>query len=185
MKKVFALLLTLSFLSLTAKAGVLLNLGGTYLTDAVTSSASTDSSKYGYNFNALFSINKTLWGGWSYSGFSSSETKASVTTLITGQDTGPTFLWQFGRNKNFSTGLTYNLISRANFSNGTTTEAWEGTSYVVQVGANPELKENFRMGVSLNYYSASYTKKTVSNVQSSASYSRTWLYPAISITKEF
>lgn len=174
-----------SFLHVGVKAGVLVDAGGTYLTDNIVSSTTNNSSKYGYGVGVLFSINKNWWGGWGYSGFSFNETNAGATTTLTGQDTGPTLLWQFGKNRVFNIGATYNILSQANYSISSGAQAWTGTSFAIRLGAAPELKEGLRIGFSLNYFSASYSKKKVNNVESGASYSRNWLYPAIGLIKEF
>jgi hypothetical protein len=55
----------------------------------------------------------------------------------------------------------------------------------VQFSAMPEIGEKFHVGVSLNYYSANYTKKTVSSVESSASITKTWIFPTLSLSKEW
>ncbi len=77
----------------------------------------------------------------------------------TSQDTGPYVKWQFGRDEIFSLSAAYNILSRATFSEDSTSEKWEGTSFWLQFGVSPEVKEGLHVGASLNYYLASYTKK--------------------------
>jgi hypothetical protein len=93
--------------------------------------------------------------------------------------------WQFGRNEVFSFSVAYNLLSKATFSDGSTTESWTGTSYWLQWGVVPEVREGLHVGVTLNYYSASYTKKVVSAVESSAANSKTWIFPMLVVTKQW
>lgn len=182
--KCFAIVFTL-MIAVNSQAGVLFDLNGTYISDSTTTSSSASDSRVGYGLGVLFNIDKAIWGGWSYSGFNHSDTVGSTTTALSAQDTGPTFKWQFGRGKLYQFGLTYNIVSRASYSSGTTNQDWEGSSYLVYFGAMPEISNGWRVGFSLNYYSASYTKKKISNVESAASFSKTWLYPTVGISKEF
>lgn len=170
--------------SLPAQAGVLVELGGTYLSDSLATSSTKTSSKYFYNLGVLFSFNKTVWGGWNFGGISHTDSDA-VTTTFASQDTGPYLKWQFGKNEIFSLSGAYNLLSRATYSSGSTSENWEGTSIWLQFGVSPEVREGLNVGASLNYYLANYTKKTVSSVESSASNSKTWIFPMLTLTKRW
>lgn len=183
MKQYFLIPLLL-ILSGSAKAEVLLDLGGSYLSDSLASSATTSSSKYFYNLGVMFSLKKKVWGGWSYSGFSYNESSAATTTLSS-QDTGPIVKWQFGKSDLYSVSAAYNILSRATYSSGSSDESWQGTSIWMQFGITPEVNEGLHVGAALNYYAASYNKKTVNSTESSASNSRTWIYPTFMLTKEW
>lgn|GEM_PF-1206593 len=178
------LVLLIMMVSLSAQAGLLLEVGGTYLSDSLSTSSTTSSTKYFYNVGVLFDFNKNFWGGWNYSGISHAD-KDTATTTYTSQDTGPYIKWQFGRNDLYSLGLAYNILSRSTFSDGTTNENWEGTSFWVQLGVSPEVRAGWRVGASLNYYLANYTKKTVNSVESSASNSKSWIFPMLTVSKEW
>lgn len=167
-----------------ASAGFLLDVGGVYLADDLTTTSSRTSSRVYYGVGALFNINKKIWGGWNYSSINHTET-ITTTTDYSSIDTGPSFKWQFGKNELFSAGLVYNILSRATYSNGTTNETWQGTSFLLQFAVMPEFSEGFHIGASLNYFSANYTKKTVSNVESSASNTKTWVFPMLMLTKQW
>lgn len=93
--------------------------------------------------------------------------------------------WQFGRNDLFSVGGAYNILSRATYSDGTTPETWQGTSLWLQLGVSPEVRNGLHIGASINYYLANYNKKTVSNVESSASNSKSWIFPMLTVSKEW
>lgn len=179
------LLFSLSFLLCAkAQAGVLLELAGTYISDNLTSSATQSSTEYFYSGAALFSLNKQVWGGWNFSGVSMSKTQGTSTSFAAA-DTGPYMKWQFGKGDIFSLAGAYNIVSRATFSDGTTSENWEGTSLWLQFGVAPEVRTNLRVGVSLNYYLATYTKKTVDSIESRAANSKSWIFPLLSISKEW
>ena len=182
MRKLFFIL---SFLfCANAQAGILLELGGTYISDNLTSSSTQTSTEYFYQGAALFTLNKNVWGGWNFSGISLATTQGTTTNFAS-VDTGPYMKWQFGKGDIFSLAGAYNIVSRATFTDGTTNENWEGTSLWLQFGVAPEMRTNLRVGVSLNYYLATYTKKTVDSVESKASNSKSWIFPMLSISKEW
>ncbi len=176
---------TLIGFSLQAQAGFLLELGGTYISDSLTTSPATSSSKMFYQIGGLFNYQKTIWGGWNYSSISQSDS-GSEKIVFASTDTGPYFKWQFGKHAIFNFSLAYNILSRATYKiDSGESESWQGTSYWIQLGVLPEVKNGLRVGASLNYYSASYTKKTVNSVESSASNSKTWIFPMLSLTKQW
>ncbi|WP_374078629.1 hypothetical protein [Bdellovibrio bacteriovorus] len=182
MKKFFVIL-TILF-SARAHAGLLLEVGGTYISDTLTTSSTTTSTKYFYNVGVAFSLKKNIWGGWNYSGISHTD-KVDETTTYASSDTGPYVKWQFGKNDLYSLSAAYNILSRATFSDGTVNENWEGTSMWFQFGVSPEVKSGLHVGASINYYLANYTKKTVSSVESNASNSKSWIFPMLSVSKEW
>ena len=139
-----------------------------------------------YNVGALFSMKQNLWGGWNYLGISTNESKNSVTTTFSTADTGPYVKWQFGKGQLYSLSAAYNILSKATYKTGSSTsEEWQGTSFWLAFGIMPELSSNLHLGASINYYSASYTKKTVSGSETSAANSKSWVFPSVSITKSW
>jgi hypothetical protein len=169
---------------LVSKGGVLIELGGVYLTDTTVSSSTEKSTKYFYQAGLLFDIQKKFWGGWNYSGISNQNSGTTDTSFIS-SDTGPYIKWQFGRGQLYSLSAAYNILSRADYKSGTDTERWEGTSYWIQFGVMPELAAGFHLGASLNYYSANYTKKIISGTETNDSNSKTWIFPMLSLTKQW
>ncbi|MFV8259691.1 hypothetical protein ACNQKP_17925 [Bdellovibrio bacteriovorus] len=182
MKKLLVVLLVL--FSVNAHAGFLLELGGTYMSDNLTTDETKTSAKYFYNIGLLFSLKKHIWGGWNYSGISHTD-KDDTTIDFTASDTGPYVKWQFGRHELYSLSMAYNILSTATFANGTDREKWTGTSMWFQFGVMPEFKEGFHIGASLNYYLANYTKKTVDGTETSSSNSKSWIFPMLTLTKEW
>lgn len=182
MKKFIFLLLVV--FSKVAMAGTLIDVGANYLSDSFASPTSSSSTNYFYNLGVLFSLDKRTWGGWNFSGISSSST-STLTTTYTSQDTGPFLKWQFGKGEVFNFSFAYNIQSKATFSDGTNTEAWEGTSYWLQWGVSPEVREGLHLGFSLNYYSANYSKKVVSSTESTVSNTKTWIFPMFQLTKQW
>lgn len=172
------------FCPLVSRGGVLLELGGVYLTDTTVSSSTAKSSKYFYQAGVLFSIKKRLWAGWNYSGISHKDTGDTDVTFQTA-DTGPYIKWQIGRAEMYTLSAAYNILSRADYKSGTDTERWDGTSLWIQFGVMPEVAEGFHLGASINYYSASYTKKTVSGTETNDTNSKSWIFPMLSLTKQW
>ena len=170
-------------LSGKTQAGFLLESSLGYESDALTTTATNSSTRTFYNFGFLFSLSKDVWGGWNYMGLSQSDTVSSTTTTYAPVDTGPSIKWQFGPGKMYNLGMTYNFVSTAAYSSGSTTETWSGTSYLIAFGLMPQIFDGLNIGVSINYYSASYSKKVVSNTESTCSNSKTLIFPTINITK--
>lgn len=182
--KYFVLFIALLGISPQTRAGILLDVGGAYISDSLTSSTNTSSTKYFYNVGVLFNLTNTIWGGWNYLGVSHADTIPGSTTSYQSMDTGPMMKWLFGKGQVWSLSGTLNVVSHGTYSSGgATQEKWEGISYLLSLGAMPEFSDNFHIGVSLNYYGANYTKKTVNSVESSSSNSKTWIFPMISLTK--
>jgi hypothetical protein len=85
----------------------------------------------------------------------------------------------------FSAYLIYNVLAKAQQSNGTTEEDLSGTSYMVGLSYVPQISETFRAGVQLNYYNADYNKKTVNGTETSVSYNKNWVFPSVVLIKTF
>ena len=94
---------------------------------------------------------------------------------------GPRFIWFFTRSKSWSLGLTYNLVTKAEYKSGTSsTESWSGTAYKIDLGYNYALGESSFLGVRLYYASATYTSKLVESTNySEISNTVTSTYPSI------
>lgn len=184
MKKLTLVLLIVCFTS-SSQAGALLELGGIYLGEATNTDSTATTTQYFYQVGLLLNIRKKLWGGWNLSGFSDIKKTEDETTTYNSMDTGPYLKWEFGRGAIFNLGLAYNFLSRATYKVGETSEKWEGTSYWIQFGIMPEISDGFHIGASINYFAANYTKKTVDSVESSDSNSKTWVFPMLSLTKQW
>lgn len=183
MRHVLSILILL-ICPLSSFGGTLIELSGVYLTDTTVSSTTAKSSKYFYQAGILFDIKKKFWGGWNYSGISHRDSGDEEIAFVSA-DTGPYIKWQFGRGQLYSLSAAYNILSKADYKSGTDTERWEGTSYWIQFGVMPELATGFHLGASLNYFSANYTKKIVSGTETADSNSKTWIFPMLSLTKQW
>lgn len=184
--KILSAFLFIMLVSVKSQAGFLLEFSGTYLSDSLKSGTTDSSTQYFYNVGALFNMKQNLWGGWSYLGINTTESNNSVSTTFSTADTGPYVKWQFGRSQIYSLSMAYNILSKATYKTGSATaEQWQGTSFWLSFGIMPEISSNLHMGAALNYYSASYTKKTINGAETSASDSKSWIFPSVSITKSW
>ncbi len=185
MKTACLVVITLLLFTPVSHAKLLLDVGAGYFSDSVTTSSSDTSKKLVYNFSALLSISKNFWGGWGYMNMSSDRSQGATDVQLAGYSMGPAFKYQFGRSRTHSISAVYNLINNATYTTNTSTEEWSGSGYSFQFAAMPEVRENLFVGFTINYHSVNYSKKVVGSTESSVSYTRTWLYPTLSLTKEF
>jgi len=165
-------------------ADTLFEFGAISLTESTATPTSTSSGKTFYNVAFLFSLNKHVWGGWNFAGLSHAETTTGTSTIAS-TDSGPYLKWQFGKANLYSLSAAYHLSSKATYSSGATNENWDGTSLWLQFGITPEVSAGFNIGASLNYYAASYSKKVASSIESSAANSKTWVFPMLTLTKQW
>lgn len=189
--KVWAIILIL-FFSAGARAEFMLDLSGSYLTEKTNSSdVKDDSTKLYYNVGAYIQFAKRWWAGWSYLGVNmtgtSNATGSSVPTSFQSADTGPAVKFFFGKNDLFNLTAGYNVLAKASYKNvvSNETEAWQGTSLLFGFGMMPEVKSGFRIGVSINYYYAMYSKKTVDGTETSESNTKSWMFPSLNISKQW
>lgn len=119
--------------------------------------------------------------GWNYGSYALSENPGTETSLkIT--DMGPKIEYYMNKDRTWLIGLTYNLISKATYSNGSETEL-RGTSMKVEAGYMPEMWENVLMGAKINWYKANF-KEEITNQTSLAqvTHGRTVIYPTFAVT---
>ncbi len=118
--------------------------------------------------------------GWNYAWHTIAEEASSVSTSYSSTQMGPRLLWFFTRSKAWSLGLTYNLVTKAQYKAGSgPSEEWSGTAYKVDLGHNFALGESAFVGLRLNYLSVTYTSKLVGGSYSDISHTITSMYPAV------
>jgi hypothetical protein len=184
MKKIFFFLICCLF-SVSALADTQFDLGFAYSADTLHKTTDNSNTSTFYNVDVLFNLdNRKAWNvGWTVFGISQTAAVGSTTTTYSSMDMGPVLRWNIDRAGMFSTTLAYGYLARGTYgATGATDEKWEGTSYLAQLAAQIPLGEKFYMGVSLNYYGASYSTKTVSNVESTNDSTKTWIFPMFSMT---
>lgn len=179
------LILTFNLISASAFAEALIDVGAAYSADTLTTSSDSANTQYFYNVSALFNLDRRArWNmGWVFFGISQTSTAASVDTTYTSLDMGPALRWNIDKGGIFSLTAAYGYLAKGTYSSGSTEEDWEGTSLFGQFSIQaPISEEKLYIGLSINYYAANYTQKTVSNVESSTDTQKTWIFPMVSLT---
>jgi len=183
MKTLF-LVITLCFISNSASADIMTDFGFAYSADTLNTSASSGNTEYFYNLDILFALdhNRRFNVGWSFYDISQTSTASGTSTTYSSFDMGPAFRWQMDKSGTYSATLGYGYLAKGSYNSGSTSETWSGTSLFAQFAAQAPLGDKFYIGLSLNYYSASYSQKTVSSVESSNSATKSWIFPMLSMT---
>lgn len=171
-------------ISLPSFAEALLDFGAIYSADSLKTSSDSTQTQYFYNLDVLFNLDRRMqWNvGWAVLGISQTATVAGVETTYSSFDFGPAFRWNIDKAGIFSFNLAYGYLAKGQYTSGDTVETWTGTSYFAQFAAQAPAGEKFYVGLSLNYYAASYSKKVVASVESSNTAQKSWIFPMISFT---
>jgi len=183
--KSILLVLTFGLLSSIASAEMTIDLGFAYSADTLYKTTDKTNTEYFYNADLLFNLdNRKKWNvGWSVFGISQSSADASTNTVYSSMDMGPALRWNIDRAGVYSMTVAYGYLARGTYSvTGSADEKWEGSSYFGQIAAQIPIYEKIHVGVSLNYYGANYSLKTISNVESANDAQKTWIFPMISLT---
>lgn len=123
--------------------------------------------------------------GWNYDAFSFSDNPGTATTL-TITDMGPKLLYYMDKDRTWVIGLTYNLITRATYSDGSANTQMRGTSLRAEFGYVPHMTENLLMGAKLVYYKPSLSEEITNQTQlAQTTNGRTVIYPSFAITYRF
>jgi hypothetical protein len=190
--RVLSIILIVLALSPAARADFMIDLSGTYLSENTSSTdVKDDATKYYYNVAGYLDFAKKWWAGWSYLGVDMSGTSnasgSNQATSFQSSDTGPALRYYIDKNEVFSITAIYNVLAKAAYKNVVSgkTESWSGTSYLVSFGLMPEIKSGLHIGVSINYYHAGYTKKTVDGTETSEGNTKTWMFPSLSLSKSW
>lgn len=165
-----------------AHAGLWGELGFYMGNDGLESASSASSSRSYYNFDMYGNLdnnNKYFLGFHVHQmGWSSSQGNADEEQFST-MDMGPSFMWVIDEKQRFDVYFAYNVSAKATYNDGTDEASLKGTSFLASIGFQPEIKEPWRIGFRLNYYSATFTERRVDGDATDVSYTRTWMYPSI------
>jgi hypothetical protein len=173
------------FFSARSEAAPTLDFGGTFSSDSLKTAGTLTGSQSFYNLSLLFNLDsKMTWNvGWAVFGISQSTEAASVTTTYSSFDMGPAFRWNIDKNGIFSVTLVYGYLAKGKYASGSTNEDWDGSSFLVQVGMQAPVKDDsFYVGLTLNSYTGTYTEKTVTNVKSPVTATKSSMFPMVSVT---
>ncbi len=160
---------------------------GFYSSDSFTTSSTYGSTAMFLELSVGFKVSKKghFLVGWNYASYgTTSETTTSET--YTSTQMGPRFIWFFTKNKTWNVGLSYNLVTSAAYSDGSSEVEWRGTGTKLDVGYNLELSENSMGCLRLNYSTTAYTEEFIGGTSyGTVSYARTHIYPSIAYIYTF
>lgn len=173
---------------LPARAVAFIELNAFYFSESETTATTSTASRMFIDAAIGFRIDKKgqYLVGWGYSTHSQTDA-GTATTTYTSTQMGPRFLWFIDKDKIWSLGLAYYLVTQASYSDGTgNAETWKGSALHVDAGYNLPFSENLSMGLRLNYSSASYAEKLIgSDDYSTIAYVKTFIYPSICVVYTF
>ncbi len=183
--RIFALSLFMVVFSRGAHAVVpVMDANVFYFTDAFT----YDSDNYSYrrllwDFTLGLNLDKRgSWVlGWAYSASTFSDNPGTETSL-TVTDMGPKVTWYLNKDRNWVLGLIYNLITKANYSSGSTVSELRGSSMKVEAGYMYSMWDTVSVGAKINWYKLSFNEEIVDTSLSQVTHARTIIYPSFSFT---
>lgn len=173
--------LILILFSIQVNAGAGLDLGYTTLTDSYTQNSTGSNTRSLYRLTPYLGLDRAdrFMLGWSMIGGTFSDTVSGTATTVTTSDNGPTILWNMTKSKIWTLSYTYGMSSKSSYTSGATTEAWEGTSSLIELGYAPPISETMSLGLRIGSYQTTATKKIVTTTITDISYTRTMLVPMI------
>lgn len=176
----FAAFCALFFTARSAQAYIELN--AFYLSDSLATTSTTASTKMFVEGSVGFAIDRkgSYLVGWNYSLYSTSDSGSSTDTYSSTQ-MGPRFLFMLDKEHHWSLGLGYYLVTTASFNlGGSGEQQWKGSAFKVDAGYSMDLTETVKMGLRLNYSSATYSEQLVGDTDySKVSYSRSHIFPSV------
>ena len=124
--------------------------------------------------------------GWGFASHSVADSATSSETYSSLQ-MGPRFLWFMDKDKSWSLGLAYYIVTTGSYSGGGgSSETWKGTALHADLGYNLPLDDNLLFSVRYNYSAATYSERLVdSTTYSAVSYNKTFIYPSLAVLYVF
>jgi hypothetical protein len=118
--------------------------------------------------------------GWGYASHSES-LSGSSTTAYSSSQMGPRFLWMIDKQKTWSLGFAYYIVTSASYSSGSgSADTWKGTALHVDGGYNMPVGDSFYASLRLNYSAATYSELLTGGTSySTISYAKTYIYPSV------
>jgi hypothetical protein len=160
-----------------------LDLNTLYFSDQFTATNTTKIGRTQYDLGLGFDITKSrqLILALASGATSLTDTTTTATVSFAISDLGLKLIYFFDKAKAFSVGISYNLISTAKYNDGTTEVELRGSSTKVDLGYNFWLVDTFAIGLRFFSYSATYKESVTNNTISKVAYTRTLIYPSLSL----
>jgi hypothetical protein len=179
--KISATLLLFAVISLlTPRAEAFIEINLFYDSDALSTPSSASDTKTYYEACLGFGIDSKgrYLVGWDYSSFSKTDSGTTSSTYTSTQ-MGPRFIFMFGKDKQWSLGVGYYLVTTGDYNASNTDKQLTGTAFKVDAGYNFPMTDDFMLGIRLNYSAATYTSQLVGGSYSGISDTVNLIYPSV------
>lgn len=168
-------------LNLPASA-TFIDINGLYMSDTFAANATTTSSRTSYDLGIGLEFGKgDRWiGGLNYGG--GTFTDEGTTTVTFGfTDLGIKIGYFFSSRKTWFSTLAYNISSSAKYDNGTTEVELRGTSLKADLGYAVWVSDSIAVAMKLCYYAPTFVESVDGTTITDISYTRTLIYPSLSL----
>ena len=167
-----------------AQAGLYGTVDALYTTDAFTTTTNADHSRTYIALDLIANIdnNYKYYAGFHVHQYAFTDTMGTTKSSLSSLDMGPFLKWVIDRKRTFALSLGYNILATGSYNNGSQNAELSGTSILASFDITPEVSENLYIGVKFNYLAMSYAKSVVGSASSDVSYSRTVIFPSLSIS---
>lgn len=153
-------------------------------TDSKTASSASNTSNHLFIGSGL-GIKQHVFIGQNIT-ISSQEIKLATTNKLSITELGPKLIWYFDDDNVFFTSLIWNPYAKGSRIIDGVSEDISGTSYLIALGAELKINNNFHMGGSFNYKSLVISKSiNASNVASVVSNTYASINPMINLSFRF
>jgi hypothetical protein len=187
MKHLALIIICLFVSGFARQAHAYIELNSFYSSEGLTTDSTTAATRMIIEGSIGFGIdkNRRYNVGWAYAMHSSTDSGSAEVTYSSAQ-MGPRFIYMIDRDKRWSLGLGYYLVSSATFKGSGSEEKWKGTVIKADLGYNFPLSDDFFLGLRVNYSGATYTERLVGDTDyTKVSYTRTAMYPSIYLYYSF
>jgi len=119
--------------------------------------------------------------GWNYDSMAFTDSPGGAATTLTVTDMGPKLAYFINKDRTWEVAFTYDLITKANYTSGSTTAELRGTAMKAEFGYLPQMWEGIYVGAKLNYYKPTFSEQVVSTTLTKVTDGRTTIYPTFSV----
>lgn len=180
--KVRCLLLLFVLLLSRVASAAFADLNIMYMSDTFKTSTTTTITRSMYDLGIGTELGKSGQWIWAlnYGGGNLNDT-AATTTTYSFTDLGIKCGLFWTKQKSWFSSLTYNVSSKAKFNNGSTEVELRGTSIKADIGYTFWPSETVGLAVKIFYYAPTYTESVNSGALTTVSYTRSIIYPSLSL----
>jgi hypothetical protein len=180
MNQLSSLIISIFLIFAPTAEATFIDLNTLYYSDGFATDTTTQISHSAWDIGVGFEVgaNKRMAIALNFGGVSQSE-KDSVTKTFANTDTGLKLFYFWTKQKTWSSTLSYNLVSKAKYNDGTSEVELRGTSLKADFGYNFWLGEYSALALKVYYYKPTFTESVSSTTISTVNYSRTTIHPGL------